>query len=383
MRRLTIALGALLLVLAGCGDTDGDGDADLDPVAAAEQRVARAEDELADAQGAFDEASDEFCADAADYVAAVDRYGRLFTDAEATVGDVTTAGRDLDEPQEDVAASANDAKGAREDLNAAEAELVEARAALAEAQEAAGSSTTQPDTEAALTEAVVEPASVDRIGDAQDDLDAAFEGVDAETTLTDAGEQVNAAALGLEIAWLRVLGEAGCLSDDQHAQAVHELAAYTTALQDALTTAGYYEGPIDGVYGAATADAVARLQTDSGLPATGFVDQATATALRDAVEATGEEAGQKAIAHTAAVQSLLSLAGYWTGPIDGEWSDALTAAVKELQSDLGVPATGVIDAATLTAAQDAIAEAKEPEATTTTTEAAEGGGDTTTTTAAP
>ena len=372
MRRFLVAVGGLSLLLGACGDTDGDGDPDLDPVAAAEQQVARAEDALADAQASFDEASAAFCGDATDYVTAVDRYGKLFTDVAATVGDVTTAGRDLEEPEDDAAESASDAKEAREDLDAAEEELVEARATLAEAQAAAGSSTTAVEEPPTGVQAV-EPASIDRVHDAQAELDAAFEGVDANMTLTDAGEQVNAAAYALEIAWLRVLGDAGCITDEEQAKVVQEIAAYTSALQTSLSTAGYYDGPVDGVYGPATADAVAQLQTDEGLPATGFVDQATALALQAAIDATGEEAEQQAVAHTAAVQSILLVAGYWNGEIDGEWSDALTAAVKELQTDLGVPATGVIDAATLSAVQAAVAEAQEqPAPTTTSTTVAEG-----------
>ena len=368
-----MALGVLSLVLAACGDTDGDGDADLDPVAAAEQRVDLAEEALADAQSSFGEASEQFCGDATDYVDAVDRYGQLFTDAEATVGDVTTAGRDLEEPEEDVAASANEAKDARDDVTAAEQELADAQAALAEE-----SGTTAPEGDPTTTTTLVATASVDRVAQAQDDLDAAFADVDDGTTLSEAGEEVNAAAFALEVAWLRVLGEAGCLTDEQQAQAVAEIASYTGALQTSLTTAGYYDGAIDGVYGPGTVDAVKELQTDNGLPATGFVDQATAIALHDAVDATGAEAGEQAIAHTAAVQSLLTLAGYWTGPIDGEWTDALTAAVEELQADLGVPVTGVVDAATLAAVEDAIAEATAP-ATTDTTEADEDAAGATTT----
>ena len=378
MRRLTVVAAALVLLVAACGDTDGDGDADLDPIAAAEQRVARAEEALSSAQDDFDSASDAFCSDAGDYVTAVDRYGKLFTDAEATVGDVTTAGRDLEEPQDDVRASANDARDAREAVNDAETELAEARTALAEAQAAAGSSTTAPET-TPTTDVAVDSVSVDRVHDAQDDLDAAFEGVDEDTTLAEAGEQVNAAAYALEIAWLRVLDDAGCLTEDQQVQAVDAVSSFTSSLQTSLTTAGFYDGPVDGVYGPATADAVKQLQADNQLPQTGFVDQATAIALHDAVAATGADAAEEAIAHTAAVQSMLTLAGYWTGPIDGEWSDALTAAVEELQADLGVPATGVIDAATLAAIEDAISEATAPDESTTTTAAAEE--ETTTTTA--
>ena len=57
MRRVAVTLAAIPLVLTACGDTDGDGDADLDPVAAAEQQVARAEEALDEAQSSFDEAS--------------------------------------------------------------------------------------------------------------------------------------------------------------------------------------------------------------------------------------------------------------------------------------------------------------------------------------
>jgi peptidoglycan hydrolase-like protein with peptidoglycan-binding domain len=83
------------------------------------------------------------------------------------------------------------------------------------------------------------------------------------------------------------------------------------------------------------------------------------------VAVAGGETEAQAIAHTAALQSTLALAGYWSGPIDGQWSDALTAALEDLQSDLGVPATGVVDATTLAAAEKAIAEAKAPTSSTT------------------
>ena len=147
-----------------------------------------------------------------------------------------------------------------------------------------------------------------------------------------------------------------------------------------MTAAGYYEGVIDGVYGPETVDAVERLQTDNALPVTGLVDRATADALEQAVLAAGGEAATQAIAHTAALQSLLTVAGYWTGPIDGQWTDALTAALQALQTDLEVPPTGVVDAETLAAIQRAIEEARTPTATTTTT-ATTAPDDTTTTTA--
>ena len=108
------------------------------------------------------------------------------------------------------------------------------------------------------------------------------------------------------------------------------MVGYTTALQTNLTTAGYLDSPVDGIYGPDTVAAVEALQADNDLPVTGLVDRATAVALEAAVEAAGGEAANLAIAHTAAVQSILAAAGYWTGPIDGQWTDALTAALAVL-----------------------------------------------------
>jgi peptidoglycan hydrolase-like protein with peptidoglycan-binding domain len=374
---MTIAVGVALLLL-GCSDTDGDGDADIDPLAAAEQRVFRAEEALTAAQATFDDATTAFCDESRDYIEAVDRYGGVFSDAEATVGDITTAGADLERPREAVQSSADDVLAARDEVGAAEQELADAQVALAEVE----TGTSAPPTEdtATTTLPLVPEATVARVEQAETDLDAAFEGITEDTPLSTATEQVNAAAFAVQVAWLRLFADAGCLTDEQQVNAVSAVAEYTTALQTSLAAAGFYEGPIDGVYGPATVAAVEALQTDAGLPVTGLVDRATAEALEQAVIAAGGEAATQAIAHTAALQSLLTVAGYWTGPIDGQWSDALTAALQQLQTDLGVPPTGVVDAETLAAIQQAIEELQNPTTTTTTTSAPE---EETTTTTAP
>jgi peptidoglycan hydrolase-like protein with peptidoglycan-binding domain len=278
-----------------------------------------------------------------------------------TVGDVTTAGADLERPREAVQSSADDVLAAHDRVGQAEQELAEAQAALAEAE----SGTSAPDEPEATThEPLVPEATVDRVKAAEDDLASAFAGVSPDTPLTEATETVNAAAFALQVAWLRLFADAGCLTDEQQASAVDAVAAYTTALQTDLATAGYLdEGGVDGIYGPATVEAVEELQRDNDLPVTGFVDRATAAALDAAVEAAGGEAATQAVADTAALQAALALAGYWTGPIDGQWTDALTAALASLQTDLGVPATGVVDAATLEAMQRAIEEARRPPTT--------------------
>ncbi len=63
-----------------------------DSVAAAEARVTSAQTDLDTAKGTLTSAQKQFCTDATDYVTALDRYGKLFTDSKATVGDVKTGG---------------------------------------------------------------------------------------------------------------------------------------------------------------------------------------------------------------------------------------------------------------------------------------------------
>ncbi len=361
--RRALAVGAVVLALAACSDTDGDEDTEADPVAAAQQDLEMAVAALDEAETALDESRAQFCDESAQYIEAVDRYGGLVTDAEATVGDVTTAGADLEEPRDAVTSSADDVREARDDRAEAEQQVADAEIALAEAQ--AGTTAPPAESTTTTTEPVVPDEAVDRVEQAEADLSAAFEGVDESTPLSEATQQVNAAAVSVEVAWMQLFATAGCLSEEEQHETVTAVADYTRALQSALTTAGYLEGEIDGVYGPATVEAVERLQADAGLPVTGLVDRATAEALDDAVSAAGGDAAAAELAHTAALQTVLTVTGHWTGPIDGEWTDALTAALQAFQTDLGVEPTGVIDPATVGAAQRALEEARTPATTTT------------------
>ena len=88
------------------------------------------------------------------------------------------------------------------------------------------------------------------------------------------------------------------------------------------------------------------------------MDKATEAALRSELEAAGGAAAEEAMASTAALQQTLKLAGYWDGPVDGQWTDELTDALKALQTDLGVKPTGEVDAATIAAFEEALATAQ-------------------------
>jgi peptidoglycan hydrolase-like protein with peptidoglycan-binding domain len=59
--------------------------------------------------------------------------------------------------------------------------------------------------------------------------------------------------------------------------------------------------------------------------------------------------------------------GSWDGPVDGVRTPALTEALKDFQTVLGVQPTGTVDAATVAALEKAIADGQaEPSATATT-----------------
>ena len=297
-----------------------------DPVALAEARVEEAEAAATDAPAALDAARGQFCADAESYLEAVDRYGKLFTDDAATVGDVETLGADLVEPRETVSTSVDEVAAAATALTDAEQELADAEAALAAAIATASSVPTSSTTPATTTTTTLVPqATIERVEQAEDDLAEAGEGITSATPLAEASAEYNSAAFALQIAWLRLFADAGCLDDEQHAEAVEQVTSYTSTLQTELQRVGYYEGAIDGIYGPATVDAVKRLQADSDLAETGFVDRATAGSARRGLAELDLQTAATDLTHTASVQTVLSANRLLAGPIDGVWTDELTA----------------------------------------------------------
>lgn len=272
----------------------------------------------------IEEAQAQFCTDVEAYVTALDTYGGLFEDVELTVGDVQSAGDELEPARDAVLDSA------------------------AQFQEAV-----QADPESAVDIEIVDPESIEVVEEAEAAFDDAVAGIDQRTLVTEAGVSFTSAAYALQVAWARLFADAGCLDDEGLANATQWVTEYVTALQTDLATAGYYTGEIDGIYGPGTIDAVERLQEDFDLPVTGLLDPASQAALAEVL-------GQQESAQVAALQGILTATGYYGGPIDGVWSLEVEDALKELQTDLGVPATGVVDSATLRAFQAALAEAGAP-----------------------
>ena len=101
-----------------------------------------------------------------------------------------------------------------------------------------------------------------------------------------------------------------------------------------------------------------QLQKDSGLPETGFARQGHAGCARRQADCARTASCGSRLTNTATVQTILKLTGFWTGPIDGVWTDELTAALQAFQTKLGVPPSGEVDAPTLAAFEQAVAAIK-------------------------
>lgn len=349
-------LALAVIALAGCSD-------DVSSVESAQAQVSLKEKAVEDAEAEFTAASETFCEASKTYVVTLDRYGDVLNDTAPTVGDVKEAGADLAKPRDDALDGAEEAVEAQQDLVRAEQELAEARAALEQAQ--AGPSSTSSDAGAGTPQPTTSPlapaATVDRVKQAESEFAAAQGSITDQTALADASEQFNAAAVGLEMAWMRLIVDAGCLTDEQTLQAEAAASSYTATLQQNLADTGYYDGGVDGVYGPATVASVETLQEANGLPVTGTVDKATADALQAELLEIGGAAAQESLVATAAVQQTLKLVGFWPGAVDGTWTPELTEAVRAFQTELGVEPTGTVDAATISAIQKAIEEFEQVE----------------------
>ncbi len=118
-------------------------------------------------------------------------------------------------------------------------------------------------------------------------------------------------------------------------------------LQKVMTRLGYYSGPIDGIYGPATTDGVKKMQSKLGVTADGIYGPETHAAL-----------GNKGHFVVTELQTALAEYGYYQGAIDGAYGTETTAAVQQLQTDLGVTADGRFGPETANAFNEAVASGK-------------------------
>ena len=110
-------------------------------------------------------------------------------------------------------------------------------------------------------------------------------------------------------------------------------------LQQILTDLGYPTGPVDGLLGSRTSEALAAFQESEGLEAVGYVDRETLQAMFDASEETS-------IAVVQALQTVLAELGYYQDLIDGIPGPNSIEALSSFQADAGLEVTGELDAET-------------------------------------
>jgi peptidoglycan hydrolase-like protein with peptidoglycan-binding domain len=149
---------------------------------------------------------------------------------------------------------------------------------------------------------------------------------------------------------------AGCGDDDEESEpsttattTVSEeeaaaTAAVVTQLQQVMTSLGYYSGPVDGIYGPETTAGVETMQEDLGVTVDGIYGPETHEAL-----------GEQAASIVMEIQTALAQYGYYTGEIDGVYGPETTAAVEQLQEDLGVTVDGRFGPETAAAFDEAVA----------------------------
>ena len=139
------------------------------------------------------------------------------------------------------------------------------------------------------------------------------------------------------------------------------------AVQQALIAAGIsIPGGADGIYGAATANAVKQFQQRKGLLATGVVDPETAAALGvggggavqsgssnapaaaapNASSVVGLQLGARGPAVVTLQRAIISMGWTIPGGADGVFGAATRAALMRAQRANGVPGSGVVDEAT-------------------------------------
>lgn len=117
------------------------------------------------------------------------------------------------------------------------------------------------------------------------------------------------------------------------------------ALQESLSVLGYEVGPIDGLVGPKSRDALADFQSDSGLEPTGELDGATTLAMAEASE-------ESLFYVVEAVQTQLAELGYYTGLVDGVFGLETGAALAAFHEAEGIAAGAVVSEETLTRLTD-------------------------------
>lgn len=141
------------------------------------------------------------------------------------------------------------------------------------------------------------------------------------------------------------------LNEPEHTEEAREIVALDSdasgervrTVQERLSELGFGPGPLDGIQGRRTADAVEALQHHAGLPVTGEVDAATVAALGDdGLAVTVLEPGDSGAA-VGELQRALTNGPFDAGPEDGVFGEKTVQAVYAFEKLVGLRVNGAFD----------------------------------------
>jgi peptidoglycan hydrolase-like protein with peptidoglycan-binding domain len=117
-------------------------------------------------------------------------------------------------------------------------------------------------------------------------------------------------------------------------------------LQEALKTLGFDPGPVDGVFGQQTENAVKQFQQAKEIPVDGIVGRVTWINIDEADQSHPVLTLGSTGLPVRRLQSRMSAVGYDTGGVDGRFGPKTEAAVRKLQQDFNLTVDGVVGSQT-------------------------------------
>lgn len=117
-------------------------------------------------------------------------------------------------------------------------------------------------------------------------------------------------------------------------------------LQEALKALGFDPGPVDGVFGEQTENAVKQFQQAKEIPVDGVVGRVTWINIDEADQSHPVLTLGSAGLPVRRLQSRMSAVGFDTGGVDGRFGPKTEAAVRKLQQDFNLTVDGVVGSQT-------------------------------------